>query len=270
MIENPFAYLSVIFMSERTSISDSSDYRNLCAEAAEMENVFGTFRAQPIYKSIVETVDAKSGAQYATVAINRFPKIIEYLDELRRNDLHGGPQIFRYSDIGAFSPTTLRYIKFAIDMKEMFGDLDGMRVAEIGVGYGGQCRILNTLFNIKSYDLFDLPETLLLARRYLDIFSLPNVYFVNIDDGEFGPYDLVISNYAISEVEKSVQDKYIDRVILKSARGFLVCNREFFKHSYPGFSYDPIEFCGKIPGARQSPDWRDEISTNRLIFWSNP
>jgi putative sugar O-methyltransferase len=257
-------------MSERTSISDISGYRNLCAEAAEMDNVFDTFRAQPVYKSIVETVDGHSGAQYATVSINRFSKIVEYLDELRRNDLHGGPEMFRYSDIGAFSPTTLRYIKFAIDMREMFGDLDGMRVAEIGVGYGGQCRILSALFNIKSYDLFDLPETLRLTRRYLEIFGLQNVRFFDIDDGDFGPYDLVISNYAISEVEKSVQDKYIDRVILNSVRGFVVCNRDFFKYSYPGFSYDPIEFCGKIPGARQSPDWRDEVSTNRLIFWSNP
>ncbi|MFY8096141.1 MAG: putative sugar O-methyltransferase [Niveispirillum sp.] len=257
-------------MSVRTSISDISDYRKFCAEAAETDEIFGSFRNHPIYKSIVETVSSEFGAQYATLAINKLPKILDYMDEFRRNDLYGGSQLFRYSNIGVFSPTTLRYIKFAIDMREMFGDLDAMRVAEIGVGYGGQCRILSALFKIKSYDLFDLPEPLLLARRYLDIFGLQNVNFCDIDAGEFGPYDLVISNYAISEVEKSVQDKYIDKVILKSARGFVVCNREFFKYYYPGFSYDPIEFCGKIPGARQSPDWRDEISTNRLIFWSNP
>ncbi|OYQ32846.1 hypothetical protein CHU95_19085 [Niveispirillum lacus] len=257
-------------MSRRTSISDISDYRKLCAEAAEKDSIFATFRNHPVYTSIVETVNGEAGAQYATVAINRFPIIAKHLDELRRNDLHGGPQMFRYSDIGAFSPTTLRYIKFSVDMREMFGDLDGMRIAEIGIGYGGQSRILRSLFKIKSYDLFDLPEPLLLARRYLGMFGLENANFFDIDAGEFGPYDLVISNYAISEVEKSVQDKYIDKVILKSARGFVVCNREFFKYSYPGFLYDPVEFCRKIPGASQSPDWRDEISTNRLIFWPHP
>jgi putative sugar O-methyltransferase len=258
---------SDIHMSVRTSISDISDYRKFCADAAEIDDIFGGFRNHPIYKSIVETVSGESGAQYATLAINRLPRILNYMDEFRRNDLYGGPQLFRYSNIGAFSPTTLRYIKFAIDIRELFGNLDGMRIAEIGVGYGGQCRILSALFKLKSYDLFDLSEPLQLAHRYLGIFSLDNVHSRDIDNSDFSDYDLVISNYAISEIEKSIQDKYIERVILKSKHGFIVCNQEFFKFSYPGFSYDSSDFCKKIPGARQSSHWRDEVRTNRLIFW---
>ncbi|MBJ7417317.1 MAG: putative sugar O-methyltransferase [Niveispirillum sp.] len=254
-------------MSARTSISDISDYRKLCAEAAEIDEIFGSFRNHPIYKSIVETVSSEYGSQYAALAFNKYPKILDYMDEFRRNDLYGGPQMFRYRSIGAFSPTTLRYIKFAIDIRELFGDLDGMRIAEIGVGYGGQCRILSALFKLKSYDLFDLPEPLQLAQRYLGAFYLDNLYFRDIDADEFSDYDLVISNYAISEIEKSTQDKYIERLILKSKHGFIACNQQFFKFSYPGFSYDSNDFCKKIPGARQSPDWRDEVSTNRLIFW---
>jgi len=127
---------SDIHMSVRTSISDISDYRKLCAEAAEIDEIFGRFRNHPIYKSIVETVSDEYGSQYAAFAFNKLSKNLDYMDEFRRNDLYGGPQMFQYSNIGAFSPTTLRYIKFAIDIRDLFGDLDGMRIAEIGVGYG--------------------------------------------------------------------------------------------------------------------------------------
>ena len=40
-------------------------------------------------------------------------------------------------------------------------------VAEVGIGYAGQCRILMSLLQIKKYNLIDLPEVLALAERFL-------------------------------------------------------------------------------------------------------
>ena len=71
----------------------------------------------------------------------------------------------------AVSPTTLRYLKVANDLETLFSSLDGLRICEIGVGYGGQCRVLDAMFAVKSYTLVDLRPVLELAS--VSLVSLP-------------------------------------------------------------------------------------------------
>ena len=79
----------------------------------------------------------------------------------------GGGVIYDYSPIGKISPSTLRYIKVLSDLILYFGNLDNLRICEVGVGYGGQARIINSIFTPHSYDFVDLNAVLLLAQKYL-------------------------------------------------------------------------------------------------------
>ena len=128
-----------------------------------------------------------------------------------------------YSDI-FISPSTLRYIKVLSDLIKIFGNLDGFKIAEIGGGYGGQCKIINDYFNIKNYHIIDLPEVNLLSKKYLQKLNINNVRFSTSKDLIPEDYDLVISNYAYTELDRELQDIYKLNIIDNSKNGYLTCN----------------------------------------------
>ena len=88
----------------------------------------------------------------------------------------GGGVIYDYSPIGKISPSTLRYIKVLSDLILYFGNLDNLRICEVGVGYGGQARIINSIFTPHSYDFVDLNAVLLLAQKYLSNYTIKEIY----------------------------------------------------------------------------------------------
>jgi hypothetical protein len=232
-----------------TSVSDTTRYNLFCERAATDDNFFKMFRRQPEYMEVVETLEPPAGMEYISIALRNCPHYLAKMDEFRRNDTVGTPPLVDFPAIGVCAPTTLRYIKVASDIERFFGTLRGMHVAEIGVGYGGQCRILSCLNHIASYSLFDLPSASKLARRYLDCFAISNVIVGDISNLQTQSYDLVISNYALSEIRKDIQDIYISRVLQHSSRGYLIYNQKAFAAHLPGFSYSAEELAAQIPHA---------------------
>ena len=63
-------------------------------------------------------------------------------------------------------------IKVLTDLKAHFQSLDGIKIFEIGVGYGGQCGIVNAFYLPMVYCLFDLKPVLNLAKRFLSNFKI--------------------------------------------------------------------------------------------------
>lgn len=258
-------------MPAQTSISDVERYNAVCDKAASDDMFFEIFRRHPTYMEIVETLPPEPGLEYIKVALQKCPDFADRVDEFRRNDELGAPLVATYSKIGAFAPTTLRYIKIAADLQTMFGDLSGARIAEIGVGYGGQCRILSCLHAFASYTMFDLPGALRLADRYLRHFNTPNVDSASLS-ADPPAFDLVISNYALSEIRKDLQDEYIAKVLSKSAHGYIIYNQQAFAAERPGYSYTPEELVEKLPRAqiiKGYPDMphADAAHGNCLIHW---
>jgi hypothetical protein len=166
------------------------------------------------------------GAAYVSVIERDSPHLLtESLAACRSNDSLGSPLLFEYPGVGRVSPVTLRYLKVLSDLERHFGDLTGMHVVEIGVGYGGQCQLITSRWKVASYTLVDLEGPLALTRRYLSKLapSAPLI-FVRGDDVTRSEYDLCISNYAFSELSRSVQDRYAEAVVRTSARGHVTCN----------------------------------------------
>lgn len=124
----------------------------------------------------------------------------------------------------------------------LVGSLDNLRIIEIGGGYGGQCKIIMDNYKVSCYHIIDLPEVCELQRKncLAECFTEPT--------GE--QYDLVISNYAISEIPDN--KLYIDEVLKKSKRGYITCNTDFVR----------LDFIHS-----RLPDIPRERKTNYVLVW---
>ena len=266
--------------SQKTSCTEFTEWPVICAKAAKEDVVFETFRRNSASKGVVDTVSFKAGKDYLRLILSQSPELIDYLSKFRTNDDVGSPDIYGYryklfSPKIYFSPTTLRYIKVLSDLKKHFGNLDGMRIIEIGVGYGGQCKIISDLYNFESYTLVDLSSCLPLVKKYLDRFGVKNLNYTTLDDLENnGKYDLVISNYAFSEITRSIQDIYIEKVISKSSRGYMLCN--FSTHGTKINSYSEQELVNlidenKVMVFKKKPELaKIDVSCNiSLLIWGS-
>lgn len=139
----------------------------------------------------------------------------------------GGGLLRFYKSIGFITPSTLRYIKVLSDLIKHFGDLNNKKIIEVGIGYGGQARIILSYFpQIESYTFIDLSEVLGLARKYLSHFELKNKLFFLTSSQlkEQISCDLFISNYAFSELNKNIQEIYINCVIKNAKNGYITYN----------------------------------------------
>lgn len=217
-------YLSSMF-GELTSVTDDGQYPLFCQKAADDTALFTQFKNTPVYSGIVENVSYEQGLEYLDAIKKQSPELLDYLEAFKLNDSIGSPKKFHYEGIGEISPTTLRYIKMALDIKMLFGSLDQCSIVEIGGGYGGQCKVLADIFHFKKYTIIDLPGPLALAKRFLKELEVQNVHFLSfnsvIPDRAF---DLVISNYAFSECTSDMQHRYIEDVFTLSNKGHLLCN----------------------------------------------
>ena len=127
---------------------------------------------------------------------------------------------------------------------EYIGALDGLRIVEIGGGYGGLAMLINKC-RPACYHIIDLPEVCELQRRYLagsqvECFTEPT--------GQ--DYDLVISNYALSEIPDN--KLYIDEVLRRSKHGYITCNTDLVKLDWPH---------------QKLPDIPGERKTNYVLVW---
>jgi hypothetical protein len=208
-----------------TSMSDTRGYRALCDLAASSPDALAVFRSWPGYSGVLEHVEVATGRQALAVALSRHPEYLPLLSEFRRNDSIGSPALKSYDGFGEWSPTTLRYIKILADIEDFFGDLSGMHIVEIGAGYGGQCRLILARFPTVSYTILDLPEAARLAARFVAALG-PWRVTLNPPPAELRSrkIDLLISNYALSEVSRPSQDAYFESAVSRSLRGYMLWN----------------------------------------------
>jgi putative sugar O-methyltransferase len=216
------------------SVSGVMDYPGVCLKAASDDETFNKFKTISEYTQILEHTSIKFGADYFNVIKRDNPQLLELFDKFKTNDKYGGalPHIYESYEI---SPSTLRYIKVLSDLIKTFGSLDGFKIAEIGGGYGGQCKIINDAFNIKNYTIIDLPEANALSEKYLNKLNVNNVKYSTSDQLVIEDYDLVISNYAYTKLHRDLQDLYKKKVIDNSSNGYMTCNFIVF-NKFPTYS----------------------------------
>ena len=239
-------------------------YPQACLTAANDYLAFNVFRRNEVYRFVLENVDEAMGARYLD-EIAKDPEIVAAMEAFRDNDIWGAPLVFEYPKFGTFSPQTLRYVRVLAELKALFGDLKGMDICEIGVGYGGQCRTINAFYEPATYRLVDIQPALALAQRYLGYYITPAVLsFPTMNELAGADYDLVISNYAFTELSRELQDVYLRKVILRSRRGYITYNQLTPPHYR---SYNRDELVEMIDGARVIPEVPLTWENNCVIVW---
>jgi len=207
-----------------SSVSENTNYPELCKKAAENDGAFDKFKREPEYRMILEHVHPRLGYEYHSLSNDIYKDKMSLLDSASINDSVGGSEPFLYP-FGSYSPTTLRYFKVACDLESIFDKMSEMNILEIGGGYGGQCVVSNAVSGFGSWTIIDLPEVSMLQKKYLSHFPVNArcISYEDIDQDE-NQYDLVISNYAFSECVKIIQDRYIQRYMSNEERLYMTLN----------------------------------------------
>jgi len=215
------------------SESDNGLYLNTVKEATQNEKKFNNFKSNQFYKGILEHVTYEYGLDYINI-IKKDTDLLDKINDFLVNDEIGNPTRYFYDDLKTkISPSTLRYIKVASDIKKLFKD-EINNIIEIGSGYGGQYLILDQIQKINHYTLVDLYDVTKLIEKYLECHLLNSSYETKTINQITGhkPYDLVISNYAFSELPSETQIKYIEKVLLNSKNGYLTMNSGIEKSDF--------------------------------------
>lgn len=216
---------SSIALTHPTSFTDYPQYENFCYQAATDEALFQKFKGHETYRSVLEHVSYEIGKECLQIIQEQTPEFFNLMNIFRQTDSIGAPYTYYYPKAGQFSPTTLRYIKVASDLKVLFGsELDQANIVEIGGGFGGQCKIISDLYTFKSYTIIDLPGPLALTRKFLESQGVKNVIYKPFNETiSTESFDLAISNYAYTECTPEMQDKYCQEVLSRSTRGYMIC-----------------------------------------------
>lgn len=256
---------NVLASKNPQSLSELDDYLTLCTLAAADNDYFNKFRSCSSYRAILENVDGLAGEKLLSV-IESYGKSAEEFRHLWHSEI-GKPYTYHISDLGEISPTELRYSKIVCELEILFSSLDGLKVTEIGVGFGGQGgQILHT-FDVAEYEFVDLSQPLRLVERYLSEIKAPgNVRLTSPDGISNEKRDLVISNYAYSELTLELQEEYFEKIISRSEKGFVIYN-----HITPG-EYRTMtakEFAARIEGAEMFTERPLSHPGNALVVWGH-
>ncbi len=254
----------------QTSLSDKPTYRDVCRLAATNDEFFTTFKINQNYNEIVEHVSYELGFEY----LKLIPEDFNF-DIGKLNDRFGGPRTFDYPNIGQISPTSLRYLKVAFDINRLLHLSKYSIVAEIGPAYGAQALILKGLYGWQSYSFYDLEEPLALTEKYLrlngiDVDNLCDFNDTNKFDSFLGEeFDLVISNYAFSELTRQRQDAYLEKVISSSKQGYMIMNFVSRESGIYSYSLDELLYKLRAKYPKVIPEQPLSSENNCIILWNN-
>ena len=202
---------------------DTTPYTEVCVEAVENDEVFAKFKQDSRYTAILEHVPPEHGEEYAHT-IQSYELTDELIEEFKENDSIGGANLVEYDEpFGRISPSTLRYIQNALDISYFFGEGELNRIVEIGGGYGGLCKTISCLCDFDEYHIYDIEPATKLQEKYLKNFDIEVIHH-NVPE-EIKDIDLVISNYAYSELSEELQTLYYDNVIKNAKKVYMILNR---------------------------------------------
>jgi putative sugar O-methyltransferase len=251
-----------------SSITDSQvtgNYPSFAYLASKNPEDFKRFRANENLIQALDHVSIKYGKMYID-SIKKSPNFqLEMLKTIRQLDSIGEPFKYYFKGFGLFSPTYLRYLSVYLNLTEMFGDLSGMVISEIGVGFGGQSSIILKQSQKVTYNFYDLPQVLNLTKKFLDTSGIKeNIQFMDGRHPEKTESDLLISNYAFSELARELQLAYIRDVLLNSKSGYITWNNLSSK-KLGGLSVG--EIIRLIPNSDVLAEYPLTSQQNTLIYW---
>jgi hypothetical protein len=222
-----------------------NNYEYIVKQSVVDENIFNTFRSHPLYNVIIgnNMPPYEISAYWNKLQNNTF--MMSKIDNIKLMDQIGGPEI---NPIINMSARNLKYMHSAMIIKEYFNDIKN--IVEIGVGYGGLCYTLYQYFDILSYSLIDIEYVVELSRKFLSKLNITPV-------DSTPPYDICISECAITELNDDAIDDYYNQYITNSNKllirtNFADSNRMARFVNKVKDIFD-IKMITDYPGAKENP-----------------
>lgn len=251
-----------------SSITDSdmlASYPSLCGFAVKNSEIFKKFRSSRVMFEALDHVSIEQGNGYIAEILKytswseKFTRVLVEIDRV------GEPRKFRFRPYGTFSPTLLRYLKVYTDLEKNFGSLKNFTIAEIGIGFGGQASLISLLDKPLSYIFYDIPPVLELAQKFIKEINVTGDFkFIDGRNPRPSKPDLVISNYAFSELNRSLQDQYLKNIVLSSPRGYITWSNLTAKNLG---GYSLAELVRLIPNSQILPEKPNTSESNAIIVW---
>lgn len=277
---------SVGFKGKGSSVVSSiKEWAAECRKANNNE-YFNSFRRQSIFKKIIEGQPKYSGlGNLKSIISNKYFQ--QTLAKIEKSDLYGNPEnlieFYLKGKKHFLTPTTIRYTKNTINLINFFSEeIFNQNIFEIGGGYGGEAKIFfdfaNSLNGKKcniNYNIFDLPSSYNLIKKWLSIFNYKsNIISIN-EDFVIPHNSLAISCGAVSEIHGNLLKKYIDKVILPCKFGYFLTNFESHSKPYGGITTNEFIDYLKINGKsdviqldnRIYLSYFDYLANSRLIVF---
>ena len=205
-------------------LTKDTSFFDFCKQATIYDDAFDTFKTNNNFTRIIGN-DVRS-YQIAKMCLENITKkeILNEIEKYKENDRLGSPLLYSFPNIGSISPGTLYFMFILENILNEFGDIKNFNICEIGSGYGGQANTVLT-YGAKEYTCIDNVSTLGLAKKYLNRNNKSNVVFYDTDNIETDRnYDLVISKWCLSEMDKDGIKFYIDKIISKSKYAYFEMN----------------------------------------------
>jgi hypothetical protein len=198
----------------------SLNYNSAVNSAIENETFFNIFKSHPYYNNIVGMSELWQAEIWYNNIKNNYPDIYEKIKLFSLNDKYGSPSLWTSPDNIIISPNTLRFINTLIEIETFFNFKNQkLKIAELGIGYGGLCYVLNAYYNIDSYCLIDLPNVYKLANKYLSLLSIKTQTDVFEENS-----DLFISEFCLSEFDDEDIINFYNQYMLKCKNAYLHMN----------------------------------------------
>lgn len=208
-------------------------YRESLQNLENDPSIFKNFKNYRYFNEILEHTDFVFGTQYKALIEKEFNrKVEEFVDIVNLNDSIGNPARYDFDGL-VMSPSNLRYIYHALLLenkcKKWFTGKKKISVLEIGGGYGGLCLFMKKIFKDFEidYTIIDLPEPSALQNKFFAEAKLSDAKSISQLDIETivgKKYDLVISNYCISEIGRENQEEYFKKIINNCDKKFFIWN----------------------------------------------
>lgn len=210
-------------------------YKKYHSYVSNVDDVYTNFKNSSMYTYMLEHVDEKFGNKYALQIKTEFnTNIKEYIDLIQKNDSIGNPYKFKIDDVD-LSPSNIRYIYHSLLIKSKIRnwfEKSNIKIIEIGGGYGGLCFYIKNIlseYNI-DYTIIDLPNVGVLQAKYLSDQSVECTIksCFDLKELEETDYDLVISNYCLSEISSENRNLYFKHLIKNCSKEFYMWNTSDF------------------------------------------
>jgi hypothetical protein len=200
-----------------------------------LSNTNDSFKSNSNFTYVLEHLPANDGLKYKKLIKQEFDQDLEfYINLIEANDAIGKP-IKNEIDGYHLSPSNLRYIYHALFIKskiQKWFNKTNLKIIEIGGGYGGLWFYLKNIINDIQidYSIIDLPNVNQLQKNFCNKMNL-NVKIVScFDINDINEnYDLLISNYCISEVGIDNRLEYLNKIATKCDKKFYIWNSKSFE-----------------------------------------